>query len=120
MEATEDYIAIGRDVNEGDQEGRTPLHFASGGGHEEIALALLAAGAAVDAKDSKQNTPLHYAAGYGRAAIARLLVDKGSQVALQNGNGKKAADLAALNPDNPILKDDQLMKQLNKASFVDT
>jgi len=120
MEAIEDYIAIGRDVNEGDKEGRTPLHFASGGGHFEIAQALIEAGASVDAKDAKENTPLHYATGYGRVAIANLLIDKGSQVGLQNGNGRKASDLAKLNPDNPLLKDEELMKKLNKSTFVDT
>lgn len=120
LEATEDYIAIGRDVNESDKDSRTPLHFAAGGGHLEIALALVDAGATVDAKDSKLNTPLHYATGYGRGNIANLLVSKGSQVGLQNANGKKAVDMAKLNPENPILKDEELMKKLSKSTFVDT
>jgi len=120
LEATEDYIAIGRDVNEGDGESRTPLHFASGAGHVEICKLLLEEGANVDATDSKQNTPLHYAAGYGRAEIVALLVESGSKVGLQNGNGKKASDLAKLNPDNPILKDEELLASLTPSSpFVD-
>ena len=120
MEAIEDYIAIGKDVNEGDKEARTPLHFAAGAGHLEICRVLLDEGALVDAKDSKDNTPLHYAAGYGRAQIAALLVERGTQVGLLNANGKKAADLAGLNPDNPILKDEALLAKLRKNStFAD-
>ena len=48
-----------------DTESRTPLHFACGFAHDEIARLLIESGANVEATDSKGNTPLHYAAGYG-------------------------------------------------------
>jgi ankyrin repeat protein len=69
VEAVEDFIAIGKDVNAADAEARTPLHFACGLGSGEIVGALLEAGSALEATDSKGNTPLHYAAGYGRVAV---------------------------------------------------
>jgi hypothetical protein len=119
-EAVEDYIAIGKDVNEVDDNSRAPLHFAAGSGNIEIANLLLEAGANVDSKDTKMNTPLHYSTGYGHVDMSRLLVENGSVVSLQNANGKKPKDLASLNPENPILKDEDLMTKLSKSTFVET
>lgn len=46
-----------------DKEGRTPLHYACGFNHANIARMLLDEGAPIEATDSMGNTPLHYAAG---------------------------------------------------------
>ena len=47
-------------------------------------------------------------------------MERGTQVGLLNANGKKAVDLASLNPDNPILKDEALLAKLRKNStFAD-
>jgi hypothetical protein len=56
-------------VNAGDAEQRTPLHYACGFNHLEIAKMLLEEGAKLESADSKGNTPLHYAAGYGRPLL---------------------------------------------------
>lgn len=50
-----------QDVNAGDAEKRTPLHWAAGMGHAEIASMLMKEGAALENADSKGNTPLMYA-----------------------------------------------------------
>ena len=90
LEAAEDFIAIGKGVNEADKEGRTALcvapllcvsvlpaaahravsacrHFAVAFGRGDAGLQivkmLLESGAKADATDSKQNTTLHYACG---------------------------------------------------------
>ena len=101
LEAAEDFIAIGKGVNEADKEGRTALcapqascclsrartltaprrrHFAVAFGRAEVGLQivkmLLEAGAKPDAVDSKKNTTLHYAVGCaprGTACIAACL-----------------------------------------------
>lgn len=56
-------------MNAGDVEGRSPLHFAAGFGHLDIAKLLIEEGANLEAQDSKGNTPLHYSAGYGRTLL---------------------------------------------------
>jgi ankyrin repeat protein len=42
-----------QDVSAGDNEARTPLHYAAGYNHAEIAIMLLEAGANLEARDSK-------------------------------------------------------------------
>lgn len=112
LEGAEDFIAIGKDVNAVDAESRTPLHFAAGAAHLEIAEALIEAGAELESVDSKGNTPLMYAAGYGRPALVALLLDRGASVSGKNGTGKTAADLAGLDPRNPVSQDAALMARL--------
>jgi hypothetical protein len=42
-----------QDVSAGDSEARTPLHYAAGYNHAEIAMMLLEAGANLEARDTK-------------------------------------------------------------------
>jgi len=112
MEAVEDFIAIGKDVNMKDDVGRTPLHFAVAYDHNDITTELLANKADVNPVDSKDNTPLHYAAGYGREAAVALLLDAGADVSVQNSTGKTAADLAKLDERNPLSKNAELLARM--------
>ena len=50
MEAVEDFLAIGKDVNMRDDEDRTPLHYAVAYSHETVVEELLANGADMAAK----------------------------------------------------------------------
>ena len=63
VEAVEDFIAIGKDINARDSSSRTPIHYAiafgKGEAGEEIFNMLLEAGADLTATDEKKNTPLH-------------------------------------------------------------
>lgn len=50
MEAVEDFLAIGRDVNAPDEKGRTPLHYCVAYWSRSIADLLLEAGANLEAQ----------------------------------------------------------------------
>jgi ankyrin repeat protein len=69
-------LEAGANPDEGDEEGRTALHFACGYGELDCAKALIAAKASLDIVDHNKNTALHYAAGYGQAASVTLLLER--------------------------------------------
>ena len=46
----EDFIAVGKDVTESDEENRTPLHYAVAYNHAEIVDELVANGANLEAQ----------------------------------------------------------------------
>ena len=116
VEAVEDFIAIGKDINARDSSSRTPIHYAiafgKGDAGEEIFNLLLEAGADLTATDEKKNTPLHYACGYGKPFAVRALLDKGCDKKAKNGTGKTPLDLVKLEPKNPINNDADLVAAL--------
>eukprot|EP00747_Dinoflagellata_sp_TGD_P163062 gnl/TRDRNA2_/TRDRNA2_181359_c0_seq1.p1 gnl/TRDRNA2_/TRDRNA2_181359_c0~~gnl/TRDRNA2_/TRDRNA2_181359_c0_seq1.p1 ORF type:complete len:372 (+),score=89.25 gnl/TRDRNA2_/TRDRNA2_181359_c0_seq1:74-1189(+) len=115
-EAVDDFIALGRGINDADSDGRTPLHFAVGRGDADSVTKLLGAGANIEAVDSKQNTALHYGCGYGRANVVELLLDKGANAQAKNENGKTPADMARLSPENPVAQNVEVMAKLGGSS----
>ena len=72
----------------------TPLLYAAGEGHKEIAEHLIAEGADVNAKDKKGRTPLHQAALSGRKEVAVLLIAKGADLNTKDEFGKTPLDWA--------------------------
>jgi ankyrin repeat protein len=63
------------DTNLADEDGRTPLSHAAGGGHVELVRSLLAQrNVKADSKDKDNRTPLSYAAGGGHAKVVWLLL----------------------------------------------
>ena len=77
IEAVQQHLAAGTDVNVKDNRGRTPLYRAT---NKEIAKLLIASGADVNAKDVAGGTPLHAAIGLGHKETVELLINKGSDV----------------------------------------
>ncbi len=80
------HLATGTDVNAKDEEGGTPLHFATGWDHKEIVELLIAEGADVNAKDEVGETPLDRTAILDKKETADLLRKHG---------GKTGAELKA-------------------------
>ena len=79
IEAVKQHLAAGTDVNEKDDDGWTPLHYAAYGVHKEIVELLIAEGADVDAKDRHGNTPLYWAGFSNQTEIADLLRKHGGK-----------------------------------------
>jgi len=61
IEAVNQYLAAGTDVNAKDKYGRTPLHEAAYWDHKEIVELLITKGADVNAKTKRGETPLDQA-----------------------------------------------------------
>ncbi|GEM_PF-2795672 len=90
-----DLLNRGADSNEKDTEGATPLHYASGHGHLEIAKYLILMGADVNARDSAGCTPLHGACGSLMKDLAELLISKGADIHAADYDGLTALHMAA-------------------------
>ena len=73
------HLATGTDVNAKDEEGGTPLHFATGWDHKEIVELLIDAGADVNAKDDVGDTPLDVAIQLKQTETAELLHKHGGK-----------------------------------------
>ncbi|WP_342261375.1 ankyrin repeat domain-containing protein [Spiroplasma endosymbiont of Notiophilus biguttatus] len=66
-------------INEKDNSGNTPLHYACFHNFLETADLLIKYGANINAKNNRDNTPLHYAImGNADLKFINLLVDKGA------------------------------------------
>jgi ankyrin repeat protein len=98
LEAVQDLLASGVDVDAIDRNGFTPLHFACQESRADVVETLLAAGAAVDPFDSWGNTPLFRAVfnAKGDPSVVRLLVGAGADPDHANASGQSPRGLAGL------------------------
>jgi Zn-dependent protease with chaperone function len=98
-------IEQGEDVNEIDDQGMTPLHWAAQDGNDTIATLLLQAGADIDAQDEYTGmTPLMTAAQAGQSDMIALLASKGAKVNAQDLDGMTALMYAAMNGHTEAVK----------------
>ena len=111
IQAVEEHLAAGADVNSKDWYGYTPLHIAAARNSPiEIAELLLANGADVNAKDYFGSTPLHIAADEGCESITELLLSEGVNV--------NAKDKAGETPLNRALVHHHLHKENSKKKIA--
>ena len=76
-----------------DDEGRTPLHYASANGHDAIVKFLLEKGQDVSQQDKVGLTPLHQAAMRGKVSTVELLLSKGANTEAKDANGNTPLNL---------------------------
>lgn len=66
-------------LNRADENGKTPLHYASRFGKNKVAQLLIKRGADLDPKDENQITPLHIAAASGNLELVKILLANGTK-----------------------------------------
>ena len=75
-------------------DGATPLHWASAKGGTEFTHLLLKHGADTTAREEGGWTPLHFAAQSGHIEVARLLLDCGADATAQDNDGNTPLHVA--------------------------
>lgn len=95
IEAVQQLIVQGEDVNQRHRFLGTPLHQAATSGHVEIARVLLSAGANPNADIPVFGQPLSMAASKGHRSVVELLLASGADVSARGANGKTALHTAA-------------------------
>lgn len=92
------FLELGADIECTDEEGRTPLYWASYYGQTQAALFLIEHGANVNAMTKSRATPLFIAALMGHTETAHVLCNKGAIVEVrETESGMTPLFAAALN-----------------------
>lgn len=92
LEAIQQHIKAGSDLNAKDMYGSTPLIIATVFDKTEVALALIEAGADLNITNNDGSTPLITAAFLCRTEIVKALLDKGADKNVKNNAGRTALD----------------------------
>ncbi|ROW17070.1 hypothetical protein VPNG_01070 [Cytospora leucostoma] len=87
------------DMNALDEDGTTPLIYASCFGHEAVVEALIDAGADVDKQDRNSWSALMWAMTNRHKQIAKILLDHGASSDAKTTSGRTAADFVAPDSD---------------------
>jgi len=95
MDLLKDWEKSGRNVDQPNGDGTTPLIMAALGGQLEVAKFLVDNKANVDAMSRDGNAVIHSAAFLGRIDIMKLLVEKGVDVDVKNRDGATAVQIAS-------------------------
>jgi CubicO group peptidase (beta-lactamase class C family) len=95
LQAIQQHIDAGSDLNQLDAYGSSPLAIASIFGKTDIAVALIEAGADLGVRNSQGATPLHNAALFCRTDIVQSLLDNGADRYLRDSYGNTPSDAVA-------------------------
>ncbi|XP_073975481.1 integrin linked kinase [Rhodnius prolixus] len=75
------------DMNQGDDHGFSPLHWACKEGHIKIVELLMSRGSRINATNRGDDTPLHLASAHGHKEIVHLLLRSKADVNFTNEHG---------------------------------
>lgn len=92
LEATEQHIKAGTDLNKKDQYGSTPLSIAATFNRTDVAIALINGGADLNMQSADGSTPLHTSSFFCRIEIVEALLEKGADKTLRNNYGSTALE----------------------------
>jgi ankyrin repeat protein len=112
LEALQQHIKYGSDLNKKDDYGSTPLIIAATFGKTEIAKALINAGADLNLTSNDGSTPLHTAAFFCRTEIVKALLEKGANKNIKNSYGSTPRDAVSTPFENVKGIYDQISKDL--------
>jgi len=90
VQAVQEHIAAGTDLDAKDAYGSTPLIVAATFGRADVAKVLIDAGASLDLTNAEGSTALHAAAFLGREDIVPALLAAGANRYLRNDAGHTA------------------------------
>ena len=96
LDAIEELIGRGVELDTPDYNGSTPLFFAVDDDSVLTVQALLSAGADPSRTNKAGQTPLHYAASRGCSAIVEILLDVGVPTHVKDKHGQTPASTAKL------------------------
>lgn len=99
-------LNTGAEPNVGDDDGRTPAHYAASNGRREVIAVLLGFGGDITAVDRELDTPLHCATRESQRLVMSLLESAGADPDARNCWGDLAGTLAPGYKMNPALRDD--------------
>lgn len=83
------------DLNQGDDHGFSPLHWACKEGHTKIVELLISRGSRINATNRGDDTPLHLAAAHGHKDIVHVLLRQKADVNFTNEHGNTPLHYAA-------------------------
>lgn len=87
VEAIDNMLLAGHELDARDKEGRTPLFYAARDGDVLIAAKLLDNGSTVNARDKNGETPLHFAARGYQPEVAEFLIQRGADIEAEDLHG---------------------------------
>lgn len=76
-------------------EDKTPLHYATLGGHIDIVTYLVEMGADINARDKDARTPLHFASLHGHLNVVQYLTERGADINAKDCLGRTPLHWAA-------------------------
>ena len=80
LEAINDALGQGAQINARNDYGDTALNLAAENGHTDVVARLLAAGADIENLGGADKTPLMNAAFAGQSKVVELLLEKGARI----------------------------------------
>lgn len=115
LEACRLLIVNGAEIDSQDEDGLTPLMYATLDGQHEVVELLIQKGAYLNQIDGEGETALHYATKYGQSKITELLIANGADFTIKDYCGKTPLDNAGGYPDIiSLVKKTAVKQQLNQ------